>query len=90
MGNKLQNRKQTSTTGRSILIHHPKIEEERTPKPEIEDEQPVWEEVEPPREESEERWSCNRRPNREISLANPEDGEHEETAADLGFRTKGK
>jgi hypothetical protein len=90
MGNKIQKWKQTSTTCRSILIHPPKIEEERTPKPEIEDEQPVWDEVETPREELEERPSSNRRPNGKISSANTADGEDKKTAAELGFRTKGK
>ena len=48
----LQNRKQTSTTGRRILIHHQKNRKEgRTPNPKFEDEQPVWDEVEPPRDE---------------------------------------
>ena len=52
----LQNRKQTYTTGRRILIHHQKNRKEgRTPNPKFEDEQPVWDEVEPPRDESEER-----------------------------------
>ena len=87
MGNKYKKRKQTSTTCRSILIHPPEIEEERTPKPEIEDEQPVWDKVEPPREELEERRSSNRRPNGKLSPANTADGEAEKLQRKLGFRT---
>jgi hypothetical protein len=40
---KYKTEKQTSTTSRSILIHQTeKKKEERTPKPKIDDDQPVW------------------------------------------------